>query len=53
MEKFTFYLVLSTFISIVLTFHDDVDTRITHDSTEILSRKKRFFALMTKQWRLR
>ena len=53
MTKLTSFLILSIFISTVLTLKDGVNTRITHNSTEILSRKKRFFALQTKQWRLR
>ena len=53
MTKQTLFLILSIFISTVLTFKDGVNTRITHNATEILSRKKRFFALQTKQWKLR
>ena len=47
------YVFFSLLISVVIAFQDGLDTRITHDSTEILSRQKRFFALKTAGWRLR
>ena len=53
MAQLTSLLISSIFISTVLAFKDGVNTRITHNSTEILSRKKRFFALRTEGWRLR